>query len=110
MFCNFSFAEVIKFSCPVGEKFFDIKIDLKERKVFDKFKFEPESTNNLIKFIEWQEWQGKELLKFHTYNLNDATWEAKIFVVGSDSLKYNFSNFPPADKLFHEDKVDCHKS
>ena len=111
MFCNFSFAEVINLSCPKGGNVFDIKIDLNEKKVFDRFKFEPESTNNLVKFMEWQEWgEGEELVKYHTFNLNDVTWEAKIFIVkAADSLKYTFSNFPPADKLFNEDKIDCSK-
>ena len=97
---NFAFSQIINLNClneQTGQTY-PMQIDLKKKTVFEKFKFEKESTSEDIKFIEWQEISkevGKEYAqKFHNLNLKSNTWKVEIIFAGHADLiseKYNFS-------------------
>ena len=113
---NFVFSQIINLNClneQAGQTY-PIQIDLKKKTVFEKFKFEKESTSEDIKFIEWQKISkevGKEYAqKFHNLNLKSNTWKVEIIFAGHADLiseKYNFSNYPPEDLIVHRNNIKC---
>ena len=115
-FNNQAYSEIVNLSCFVQQtgQTFPIEIDLKNKTIFERFKFEKESTSEEIKFIEWQEVSkevGKEnLQKFHNINLKDNTWHVQIIYAGNSDLisnKYNFNNYPNKDLIIHSNKIEC---
>ena len=115
-FNNQAYSEIVSLSCFVQQtgQTYPMKIDLKNKTIFERFKFEKESTSEEIKFIEWQEVSkevGKEYLqKFHNINLKDNTWHVQIIYAGNSDLisnKYNFSNYPNKDLIIHSNKIEC---